>query len=84
VADVHDLLAARVDPRLPVGDDRLIGPALPQLADGGGRVPGRRGHRFGLIASSDHGHGASYVGAYAERLDRAAVFDALRQRRDPG
>ena len=41
----------------------------------------RRGHRFGLIASSDHGHGASYVGAYAERLDRAAVFDALRQRR---
>jgi hypothetical protein len=41
----------------------------------------RRGHRFGLIASSDHGHGASYVGAYAERLDRSAVFDALYQRR---
>lgn len=41
----------------------------------------RKGHRVGLIASSDHGHGASYVGAYAERLDRAAVFDALRARR---
>ncbi len=41
----------------------------------------RRGHRFGLIASSDHGHGASYVGAYAERLDRASVFAALHQRR---
>ncbi|WP_028926816.1 DUF3604 domain-containing protein [Pseudonocardia acaciae] len=41
----------------------------------------RRGYRYGLVASSDHGHGASYVGAYAERLDRAAVFDALAQRR---
>jgi hypothetical protein len=41
----------------------------------------RRGYRYGLIASSDHGHGASYVGAYAESLDRAAVFDALYQRR---
>ncbi|MET8248941.1 DUF3604 domain-containing protein [Streptomyces sp. NPDC005202] len=41
----------------------------------------RRGYRYGLIASSDHGHGASYVGAYAENLDRAAVFDALYQRR---
>ncbi len=40
-----------------------------------------RGHRFGLIASSDHGHGASYVGAFAESLDRGAVFDALYQRR---
>ncbi|MGI5282026.1 DUF3604 domain-containing protein [Nonomuraea polychroma] len=57
-----------------------------QYADG--TLPGtfvldglRRGQRFGLIASSDHGHGASYVGAYAERLDRAAVFDALYQRR---
>ncbi|CAA9362867.1 MAG: hypothetical protein AVDCRST_MAG36-2785 [uncultured Nocardioidaceae bacterium] len=40
-----------------------------------------RGHRFGFIASSDHGHGASYVGAYAASLDRAAVFDALRSRR---
>jgi Protein of unknown function (DUF3604) len=41
----------------------------------------RRGRRYGLIASSDHGHGASYVGAYAERLDRKAIFDALYQRR---
>ncbi|MBA2464532.1 MAG: hypothetical protein H0V42_06110, partial [Nocardioidaceae bacterium] len=40
-----------------------------------------RGHRFGLIASSDHGHGASYVGAFSESLDRAAVFDALHSRR---
>ena len=40
-----------------------------------------RGHRFGFIASSDHGHGASYVGAYAESLDRGAVFDALTSRR---
>lgn len=41
----------------------------------------RRGHKFGLIASSDHGHGASYVGAYAPSLDRAAIFDALYRRR---
>jgi hypothetical protein len=40
-----------------------------------------RGHRFGFIASSDHGHGASYVGAFAESLDRASVFDALQRRR---
>ena len=40
-----------------------------------------RGHKFGFIASSDHGHGASYVGAYAESLDRASVFDALHSRR---
>lgn len=41
----------------------------------------RRGHRFGLVASSDHGYGASYVGAYAESLDRADVFAALHARR---
>jgi hypothetical protein len=41
----------------------------------------RRGHRFGFIASSDHGHGASYVGAYAASLDRSAIFDALHRRR---
>lgn len=40
-----------------------------------------RGHRFGFIASSDHGHGASYVGAFAESLDRASIFDALQRRR---
>jgi hypothetical protein len=57
-----------------------------QYADG--TMPGtfvldglRRGQRFGLIASSDHGHGASYVGAYATSLDRASVFDALQDRR---
>ncbi|MBX6382125.1 MAG: DUF3604 domain-containing protein [Microbispora sp.] len=41
----------------------------------------RRGHRFGLIASSDHGHGASYIGAYARSLDRASIFEALHARR---
>lgn len=41
----------------------------------------RRGHRFGLIASSDHGNGASYVGAFADRLTRAGVFEALQNRR---
>jgi hypothetical protein len=40
-----------------------------------------RGHRFGLIASSDHGHGASYVGAFSESLDRGAIFEALHARR---
>jgi hypothetical protein len=41
----------------------------------------RRGHRFGLIASSDHGHGASYVGVLARSLSRADVFDGLWSRR---
>ncbi|QBI21679.1 DUF3604 domain-containing protein [Egibacter rhizosphaerae] len=41
----------------------------------------RRGHRFGLLASSDHGNGASYVGVYAPRLDRASVFEGLHARR---
>ena len=40
-----------------------------------------RGHRFGLIASSDHGHGASYVAVLARSLSRADVFDALWSRR---
>ncbi len=40
-----------------------------------------RGHRFGFIASSDHGHGASYVGAYARSLERGEVFSALHERR---
>ncbi len=40
-----------------------------------------RGHKFGLIASSDHGHGASYVGAFSDSLDRPAIFDALHRRR---
>jgi len=41
----------------------------------------RRGHRFGLIASSDHGHGASYVAVLARSLSRADVFDGLWSRR---
>jgi len=41
----------------------------------------KRGHKFGLIASSDHGHGASYVGAFSDSLDRSAIFDALHSRR---
>lgn len=41
----------------------------------------RRGHRFGLVASSDHGHGASYVAVLARSLTRADVFDALWSRR---
>ena len=41
----------------------------------------RRGHRFGLIASSDHGHGASYVALLARSLTRADVFEALWSRR---
>ncbi len=41
----------------------------------------KRDYRFGLIASSDHGNGASYVGAFAERLDRQSVFEALHSRR---
>ena len=41
----------------------------------------RRGHRFGLVASSDHGYGAAYVGAFAGSLDRGEVFEALYDRR---
>ncbi|KQY63557.1 hypothetical protein ASD30_00640 [Nocardioides sp. Root140] len=41
----------------------------------------KRGHKFGLIASSDHGHGASYVGAFSGSLQRADVFEALHERR---
>ncbi|MFA9429452.1 DUF3604 domain-containing protein [Egicoccus sp. AB-alg2] len=41
----------------------------------------RAGHRFGLVASSDHGYGASYVGVYATSLRRGDVFAALHDRR---
>ena len=41
----------------------------------------KKGHRFGLIASSDHGNGASYVGAFADSLDRHSIFSALHDRR---
>ncbi|MGB5951990.1 MAG: DUF3604 domain-containing protein [Ornithinimicrobium sp.] len=40
-----------------------------------------RGHRFGFVGSSDHGHGASYVGAWARSLERGEVFEALQARR---
>ena len=40
-----------------------------------------RGHRFGLIASSDHGHGASYVAVLANSLSRKDIFDGLHARR---
>ena len=41
----------------------------------------KKGHRFGFIASSDHGNGASYVGAFADSLDRHSIFSALHDRR---
>jgi hypothetical protein len=41
----------------------------------------KRNYRFGLIASTDHGFGASYVGLYANTLDRASVFESLHARR---
>ena len=40
-----------------------------------------KGHQFGFIASSDHGNGASYVGAFAPSLNREEIFAALYQRR---
>jgi hypothetical protein len=40
-----------------------------------------RGHRFGLIASSDHGHGASYLAVLANSLSRKDIFDGLHARR---
>ena len=40
-----------------------------------------RGRRFGFIASTDHGYGASWAGVLAEKLDRASLFAALRARR---
>ena len=40
------------------------------------------GHRLGFIASSDHmATQAGYAGVWTERLERRAVFDALRTRR---
>ena len=43
----------------------------------------RRGHRFGLIASSDHGHGASYVAVLARSLSRAGDLRRLCGRAAP-
>ncbi len=39
------------------------------------------GHRLGFIGSTDHGNGVAYVGVYAERLERAALLEALAERR---
>jgi hypothetical protein len=39
------------------------------------------GHKFGLIASTDHGNGASYAVALAERLDVASLMEAFHARR---
>jgi len=44
----------------------------------------KRGHRFGLLASTDHGIGSSFVGLYAAGLDRQSLFDALYSRRAIG
>jgi hypothetical protein len=44
----------------------------------------RQGLRYGFVASTDHGNGASYAGVLAEKLDRASLFDALKTRRTFG
>jgi len=44
-----------------------------------------RGHRFGFIASSDHGStGASFAGVWAEKPDRETIFRAMQTRRTFG
>jgi hypothetical protein len=43
-----------------------------------------QGHRFGIIAASDHGYGQSYACVLAEKLDRKSVFEALHDRRTYG
>src|SRR5262249_42730643 len=43
-----------------------------------------KGHKVGLVASSDHGNGTAYAVALAERLDPAAVMEAFRARRTYG
>lgn len=40
-----------------------------------------KGFHLGMICSTDHGDGASYAVVYAERCDRASIFDALYNRR---
>jgi hypothetical protein len=44
----------------------------------------QQGHKFGIIASSDHGFGQSYACVLAERLDRESLFQALHARRTYG
>ena len=42
------------------------------------------GKRLGIVASTDHGHGASYACVLSEKLDRASLFAALHARRTYG
>ena len=42
------------------------------------------GHKFGIIASTDHGFGQAYACVLAKSLDRAAIFEALVSRRTYG
>ena len=85
-------------PRPPLQQARRGVPGLPRQLRVGGVLPAvlrrhrdrhlharraARGHRFGFIASSDHGHGASYVAVLARlaepgrRLRRPAVAPDL-------
>ncbi len=41
----------------------------------------QQGGKFGLIAGTDHGNGASYAAVLAPELSREAIFDALHARR---
>ena len=43
-----------------------------------------QGHKFGIIASTDHGFGQAYACVLATKLDRASVFEALHARRTYG
>lgn len=43
-----------------------------------------RGRKVGFIASTDHGEGVAYAAVLAEKLERGALFDALRARRTFG
>jgi len=43
-----------------------------------------KGRRVGFIASTDHGEGCAYACVLAEKLERGALFDALRARRTYG
>jgi hypothetical protein len=43
-----------------------------------------QGHEYGIIASTDHGFGASYACVLAKSLDRASLFEAMKARRTYG
>ncbi len=44
----------------------------------------QQGHAYGIIASSDHAEGQAYACVLAERLERGALFSAMRERRTYG